>query len=61
MRTGNIDLTGITMIPRKRNKRRKNIRVTATTVKTTAGMTITDQQTSVATSKDLEGNISMLR
>ena len=52
-RTGNIELTGITMIPRKR----KNIEVTAATVKTTAGMTITDQQTGVATSKDLEGNI----
>ena len=53
MRTGNIELTEITMIPR----RRKNIGVTAVSIKTIAGMTIPDQQTGVATSKNLEGNI----
>ena len=57
MRTDNIEHIGISMSLRKKNKRRKSIRVTADTVKTTADMTITNQQTGVAISRVLEGNI----
>ena len=45
------------MIPRKKNRRRKSIGVTAAAIKTTAGMTTTDRRTGVAASKGLAENI----
>ena len=45
------------MIPRSKNRRRRNTGVTAAIVETTVGMTTTDRRTSVVISMGLTANI----
>ena len=60
-RTDSTDLTGITMILRKKNRRRRNSGVTVATVKTTADMTITGRRTDVAGSTKINDTRSSVR
>ena len=60
VRTGSTGITGITMIPRKTNKRRRNIEATAVLVKAITGMTTTGRQTSVVGSMGLAVNIDSI-
>ena len=53
VRNDNIGIIGITMIPRKKNRRRRNTEVIVVTIRTT----ISGQETSVAALVDLPGKI----
>ena len=58
-KTGSTGITGITMIRRKKNRRR-NTGATAAIVKATTGMTTTVRRTSVVASMSLAANINCI-
>ena len=56
-RNGSTGITGITMIPRKKSRRRRNTRVIAAIIRTTADMTTIGRPTSVVVLMNLTKNI----